>query len=272
MPLLLELESDAVWHQREMLFLLLQKLKIMAPFKTLNFSLLIILILYSCHQDGMEVIERYDNGKPKKAISEVNENNVTYKLLFYTKEGYLDCESWTKDHELNGETKCYHPSGALQAIFYYKDGLKYGKGVEYYEDGNIHKYIFYIKGKDVSDRTYSKNGETLFTFYSPIIEIEKDTIHRGESTLQFKVSLPIHDTLLAGKEFVFAYQLKSLDLKDSIIIPKYQIPISNNKPITGTLKIEERKNQLFYGHLVDEKKDIYDPFEKEIIVVENKLQ
>jgi hypothetical protein len=57
--------------------------------------------------------------------------------------------------------------------------------------------------------------------------------------------------------------LKPKSLRDSFVLKtKYSVEISHNKPFHGEVEIEEGKEQIFYGYIADNEKQIaFNPFE-----------
>ena len=231
-------------------------------------SLIVILCINGCFSENTKVIERHEDGTPKIIMTDLDKSSKVYKLAHYGKYGSLKYESWLKNDKLDGDFIVYYESGGIKAVQGYKNNLLDGDSKEYDEKGNLIAHFLYSKGEKVYEKTYSESGSLLSLFYSPIIKIDTSGLKLDKSRLKFEVDFPVTDSLVKDRQFVFAYQMKPMALKDSIIVfPKYEKEISNKSTLRCTIDIINNKDRLFYGHLLDKKNmEIFNPYEKEILI------
>lgn len=242
----------------------------------------------ACNSNKCEVVERYKNNNPKIIMCGYNEMQKPYLMYFYSEDNVLEQQYTLINDELNGEAIEFYHTGEIKFKRIYKDNVLDGISTEYYLTGEIKSTSIYVDGLLNGDCfDFSKDGKTanynyffndkpIFVLgsdnslgYIPIIEFYRDTLIGDNPVLEFDISIPLPDSLFK-QNLIFAYGVKPLTLKDSIILhPSNKIVLNNRKTQNCSLKLNGGKTQLFYGYVFDEdEKTIYQPFEKVITVLE----
>ena len=221
-----------------------------------------------CTPDICITLEKHQNGSPKLIMCIIDENKGDSCTRGFYENGKIEYEFCLENFVLNGEARYYFPSGKLKSITHYRDGLLHGDGYYYQEDGTLDKYIFYHEDEPVYKRDYVRNQLAPEGFI-PIVRLKRDTLLNINMPLRFEVTLPVPDSLIGGRKFVFCYQMKPESLMDSVLrYPAYEIELTNKTPVNGQLFLSSLDSNVFYGHLYNKaNKHIYYPYEKKITIL-----
>jgi len=233
-----------------------------------------IFFLPSCSEGDCKTIETFPNGQEKSRACIVNSLAEHYCYTDYYKSGVVKAEFCLNEGELEGKRVFYYKSGAVKSKYPYKGGLRHGLAKEYFEDGRKNFFNFYLNDRPMYGRFYRyESSEVYFEpVYNPVVEVIDDTITlSSESFLEFKVSMPLPDSLVRRNFSIFMYDLKPLALKDSVLYtPKHQDTLFYDKPLRAKIKPEQIGKQVFYGYVGErydgDKVHAYNPFEKVVVV------
>jgi hypothetical protein len=201
------------------------------------FFLLAISFLFiwgSCHdasREKFEVLDYYDNGKPRISVKVVDvENGKLLHKVFY-ENGELKSQFFTKNEKLYGKALQYYPSGQLKKQQYYKEGRRHGEGYDYKLSSEVITKHYYFHDSLI----YYKEMLTPYPedirrhHYLAFWTLDKNTIER-EDELLLSVSLPIPDSLypeIGALEFCY-------EVFPGTFSGELSAPLSNCLPLTNS--------------------------------------
>lgn len=233
-----------------------------------------ILLVVSCSKN-CKTVEYYNDGTPKLKVCILgNKNNYYHHTTFY-ENGNMEYQFYLLNDKLEGKFTEYYQTGLIKEVTTFKNGKKNGDDYSFLKNGKIDLYNFFVENKViyVKDYLYNSENQSFIEGFIPILKFQQDTIEATKSSIEFEVSLPIPDSLLQNRKLYFAYEMKPLSLKDSIIeFPVNELLLDNKKVFSQSIELEEAATQIFYGHIIDkEENHIYQPFEKIITVLKKEL-
>jgi hypothetical protein len=240
--------------------------------KFFKLSLFLLLVLIGCEKDDCRVVEYYEESHdPMMKMCLIDGNAELYEVETYYQSGQIKSRFLMESGNINGKLKKFYESGSLKEESTYKEGILQGDYHTYRENGKPYVYNYFVDEFAVYAKTYKdQNGhQEVLETYRPVLVYEADTVYELGSTFRVKVSLPIPDTLVGDKGLYFAYQMKSISLKDSVIInPLNEVHLDSKEPITCSVLLDTLGKRVFYGHVINKpEKWFYDSFERVIEVV-----
>lgn len=254
----------------------IRKLQILRSFRPCNLIIAAMcIILFGCDtsNDYCRIIEHFEDGSPKieRCILDIQKHYYAYKRFY--PNGSIESLFYSVDGEYEGESIEYYPMGNIKSRTYYKNGKKNGDYYAFLEDGSLDFYNYLVDDQAIYIKVYDYNSDTVQVSegFIPIIKFEQDTISKNSGILEFDLSFPLPDSLLKGRPLVYAFEMKPLSQKDSLILlPSNEIVLDNQKTMRCSLKLTTPETQIFYGHTFDkETRHIFQPFEKVITVLED---
>ncbi|MCG8330981.1 MAG: hypothetical protein MI974_25030 [Chitinophagales bacterium] len=244
----------------------------MNVFESCTFSIVILFLFTSCNKDDCKYVEYFEDNSPKLKMCTIDEDKSHYCYEELYNNGKLALKFCLIDGEFEGEVIEYYTMGAVKKITTYVHGKKHGDYSSYKEDGRLSNYNYFYEGHPCYIETYEyDNNQQKISVdgFNPILTFDSGTIFAVGDTFRFKVSLPVPDSLLKGRELYFAYQMKSIGLKDSVIVhPANEALITNKTEKSFNIILDTLGKQIFYGHLVHKEENLfYNSFEQIIEVV-----
>ena len=245
-------------------------------FKLIEYQYFIILFLWygiqiGCNSDNCQIIEYYNNKIPKLEVCLINKQKEQYSYKEFYKDGNIKALFCLKEGKIEGEFIKYYSSGKMKSKNHYKNGERNGEGLTFLKDGKLDYYNYFANDQPIYSRTYYYNLDTLQESegFTPIINLKQDMINEKVESLEFDLYFPLPDSLLKNRKLFFAYEMKPLSLKDSVILyPSNEILLDNKKSLHCSIKLTKSGTQIFYGHTIDKKgSHIFLPFEKVITVI-----
>jgi hypothetical protein len=230
--------------------------------KLILLFLIIVFYSMSCRSHDCYTHEFYENGKVKLKVCIIDEKNDFFRFTEYYENGVVKSTYDTKRGKLNGLRFVYFPTGEKQTKCNLKDDLRNGYCYEYLKNGKISSMNYCFEDKTIYGRYYRYDsiGVSVSENFDPIVDV---VVKKDKKTILFTINLPIPDSLTRKSSSILKYDLKPKSLRDSFVLKtKYSVEISHNKPFHGELEIEEGKEQIFYGYIADNEKQIaFNPFE-----------
>ena len=224
----------------------------------------------SCHSDDCYSHESYENGKVKLKVCIIDEKNDFFRFTEYYENGVVKSTYDTKNGKLNGLRSFYFLTGEKRTECNFKDDLRNGNCYEYLESGKISSMNYCFEDKTIYGRYYEYDsmGVSVSENFDPLVNVD---VKRDKKTILFTINLPIPDSLTKKSSSILKYDLKPIFLRDSFVLKtKHSVEISHNKPFYGEMDIEEGKEQIFYGYISDDEKQVaFNPFE---IIINPTLQ
>jgi antitoxin component YwqK of YwqJK toxin-antitoxin module len=101
----------------------------------------LIVNLYSCKTESVEIESRYDNGQIKEQLItglDSLPNGYVLKQIYYN-EGILKCQGTKVNDSREGKWNCYYKNGELEWSATYKNGREHGLTKCYYPNGTWKK-------------------------------------------------------------------------------------------------------------------------------------
>ncbi|MCB0520563.1 MAG: hypothetical protein H6577_24805 [Lewinellaceae bacterium] len=254
------------------------------------------IFISKCKPENCKIVDYYENKSPKMSMCAIDEKKAQYCYKTFFEDQSIKSQFCMFNNKIEGEFIRYYKSGEIESKSNYMNGLLDGLELEFYEsgetksksynlngkaqgdsfeylkDGRISNYNYFFDGHVVYIKTYKYDlgKEIVSEGFRPIVDIKQDTVYNIDDSLEFYVSFPVPDSLLLGREFTFAYQMKPMSLKDSVILePIHEILLDSKKSYHRELKLEEPVTQIFYYHLINKKEgEIFDPFDKIITFID----
>jgi antitoxin component YwqK of YwqJK toxin-antitoxin module len=147
-----------------------------------------LVFIFSC-RSKTEVVEKFQDGNPKKVIEHIDKNKLFEKSYF--ENGHLKEVKYFEDGKQSGEHIYYREDGTKSAISNFKNGLRNGLSQELFSNGQIA-----FQGNLIDDKFegvsiwYFENGKVHFvgnrhldkdTGWWYYFNINGDTIRRSYS-------------------------------------------------------------------------------------------
>lgn len=249
-------------------------------------------ILARCTSSDCFIVEYHKNGGTKLIACKASVKKDHYCYKQYYENDTLQTQFCSVGDKLEGEVVKFYESGKIKSTSNWKQNFKEGTEVEYYEsggvklkstylrgkkngdsydflaDGRINSYSYYVDANAIYIKIYRYNSDkpSESESYQPILNFKQDTLYNIINPLEFELSFPLPDSLLSGRKLTFAYEMKPLSLRDSIILnPTNEILLNNKKPVNASLELKSPVTQIFYGHIIDKAANhIFNPVEKVI--------
>ena len=118
------------------------------------------LLLTSC-KSNTEVVEKFENGKPKLTIENYGNDSTCEK--FYHENGKLKELKCFKNGKQTGEQIYFWEDGTKAALMTFSNGIRHGKTYEYHPSGQIAFEGIVENGEfEGVSKSYFKNGKLNF--------------------------------------------------------------------------------------------------------------
>ena len=103
-----------------------------------------------------KVVERNTNNTPKIVYYyEVQGTDTTWvKEAWFHDNGNLNLEGAIVNNKREGKWESYYPTGELMSVGNFKNGLREGRGVIFFKNGNTSIDVYYHEGKQCGVWTY----------------------------------------------------------------------------------------------------------------------
>lgn len=138
---------------------------------------------------------------------QVEERKMTTKI-YYPKEGITQVSEIDKDSILNGKTLWYDSQNKIYLEENYLNGQLLGISKQYYENGSVAIENDYYKGKIISKKEYSENGNLRFQEPIALNEI---------GPLEIQINNGARDYLIKNQEDTIEFKAKNLPFGNQTI-------------------------------------------------------
>lgn len=150
--------------------------------------------------------ETYPNGKIKRSvIFQVLDNRYKFKEFYET--GEIKKVYYTIDDKFVGQSIEYFPTGELNSIGIYKNGLEWGDFLTFRKDGKLFVINKYKEGRNYYRKKYIYNSEgslvdSVYTLF-PIIYTE----NRASDSVFYKVGIITEGLDISCSDVDLIYEL-----------------------------------------------------------------
>ncbi|MBK7652466.1 MAG: hypothetical protein IPJ20_19480 [Flammeovirgaceae bacterium] len=184
------------------------------------YSFIVMVSFFSCKQKELKHNIYEIDGKEYKSVYEVENGKINGKFKAYNKAGILvEMSEWRNDIR-NGKTISYYENGKVSGEYYYSNGKLVDEFRVYYENGNLKDMgTISIDGFVYNSKSFDYNGNILNM--KAIVKISKEVINLGDTVkIRASVANVIDEQFKKGSLILGKYYLdpsKTL-FKDTLAI------------------------------------------------------
>lgn len=121
----------------------------------------ILLSFWSCQRavEKSEIVDKWENGQTKTLAEYYSEQDSTLKVTEFYYSGALRSIFFYEKGMLSNEARGYFEDSTLAMVAHFKNGVRHGKEVTYYENGQVRSSFVYRNGMQVSGNNFYENGQ-----------------------------------------------------------------------------------------------------------------